>query len=149
MGTRADFYIDNMGDMTWLGSIYRDGQPWNIPIVLLAQVNPAMFAEQLDEYFETVDNADHKWPWPWEDSQLTDYSYILDCEQGKVVGYTMQDKMIFDPLKVSVGEDLSRSKIANAVPNFPKLGVGYGQKSSKTLQGIRKLFKLPKFSLRS
>lgn len=149
MGTRADFYIDNMGDMTWLGSIFRNGQPWNIPIVLLAQVNPTMFTEQLYEFFELVEHQDHKWPWLWEDSRLTDFSYMLDCERGKVVGFTMQDKLIFDPLKVSVGEDLSRAKIASAVPNFPKLGVGYGPKSAKTLQGIRKLFKLPKLPFRS
>ena len=149
MGTRADFYIDNRGDMTWLASMFRDGHPWNLPIVLLAQVEPTMFTEQLYEYLETVDHQDHKWPWPWEDSQLTDYSYMLDCERGQVVGYTMREKMIVDPLKVSVGEDLNNSKIANATPNFPKLGVGYGPKSSKTLQGIRKLFKLPKFSFRS
>ena len=137
MGTRADFYIDNVEGMTWLGSIFRDGQPWNIPIVVLVQVNPTMFTEKLHEYFDIADHQDREWPWPWEDSQLTDYSYILDCERGQVVGYTMQEKMIFDPLKVGVGEDLSSAKIANAVPNFPRLGVGYGSKSSKTLQGIR------------
>jgi hypothetical protein len=142
MGSRADFYIDNGGDMTWLGSMFKDGHPWNIPIVLLAQVNPTMFTEQLYEYFDTVEHVDHKWPWPWEDSRMTDYSYILDCERGQVVAFTMQEKMIFDPLKVGVGEDLNSAKVANAIPNFPKLGVGYGPKSPKVIQGIRKLFKL-------
>ncbi len=64
---------------------------------------------------------------------MTDYSYILDCEKGKVVGYSAKDKMIFDPIKIGVGEDLYTSKIANAIPNFPRLGVRYGSKSSKPL----------------
>ena len=142
MGTKADFYIDNIGDMTWLGSIYTRGEPWHIPIKLLAEINPTMFAEELSNFLETVRHDDYKWPWHWEDSQMTDYSYMLDCERGKVIGYSMKDKMIFDPLKVVVGEDLNGSKIANAIPNFPKLGVKHGPASSKPLQGIRNLFKL-------
>lgn len=144
MGTRADFYIDNRGDMTWLASMFKDAHPWNIPVVVLAQVHPAMFAENLFDWLDKsgVDYQDTKWPWPWEDSQLTDYSYIMDDERGKVIAYSMRDKIIFDPLKVSVGEDLKSSKIASAVPNFPRLGVGYGPKSSKVIQRVRKLFKL-------
>ena len=66
----------------------------------------------------------------------------MDDERGKVVAYSMKEKMIFDPLKVGVGEDLKSAKIASAIPNFPRLGVGYGPKSPKALQRIRKLFKL-------
>lgn len=144
MGTRADFYIDNKGDMTWLASMFKNAQPWNIPVIVLAQVNPTMFSEQLFDYLEESGKGyqDTKWPWPWEDSQMTDYSYIMDCEIGKVVAFSMKEKIIFDPLKVSVGEDLKTAKIANAVPNFPKLGVGYGPESSKAIQRIRKLFEL-------
>jgi hypothetical protein len=144
MGTRADFYIDNRGDMTWLASMFKDAHPWNIPLVILAQVNPTMFTEQLFDWLEesSINHQDTKWPWPWEDSRLTDYSYIMDDERGKVVAYSMKEKMIFDPLKVGVGEDLKSAKIASAIPNFPRLGVGYGPKSPKALQRIRKLFKL-------
>lgn len=151
MGTRADFYIDNRGDMTWLASMFKDAHPWNIPLVVLVQVNPTMFAEHLFEWLDAskVDYQDTEWPWPWEDSQLTDYSYILDDERGKVLAYSMQDKIIFDPLKISAGEDLKSAKIASAVPNFPKLGVGYGPKSKKSIQTIRKLFKLSKLPFRS
>jgi len=108
MGTRADFYIDDLGDMTWIASIYRNGQPWNIPLELLAQVNQVMFTEELYWFLEKVrdDYAGNRtWPWPWEDSRMTDFSYILDCEKGK----------------------------ANAIPNFPRLGVKHGSKSSKPL----------------
>jgi hypothetical protein len=149
MGTRADFYIDNKGDMTWMGSIYNDGEPWHMPITLLAQINPVMFAEQLSEFLEKIRHTDQMWPWTWEDSRSTDYSYILDCERGRVVGFSSSDKMIFDPLRVTVGEDLNSSKIANAIPNFPKLGDGNGSKSSKPLQRIRDIFKLQKFPFRS
>ena len=142
MGTKADFYIDNRGDMIWMGSIYEQGEPWHMPIPLLAQVNPTMFSEQLSEFLERIKHMDQNWPWNWEDSRTTDYSYILDCERGQVIGYSSSVRLIFDPLKVTVGEDLETSKIANAIPNFPKLGDGHGQKSSKALQGIRKLFKL-------
>jgi len=150
MGTRADFYIDNMGDMTWLASIFKDGHPWNIPLVILAQVDPTMFSEQLFDwmYASEVEYQDDKWPWPWEDSQLTDYSYIMDCERGKVIAYNMREKMIFEPMQVGVGTDLKTAKIASAIPNFPKMGVGYGPESSKTLQRVRKLFKLPKLPFR-
>jgi len=136
MGTRADFYIDDLGDMTWIASIYRNGQPWNIPLELLAQVNQVMFTEELYWFLEKVkDNyaSNRTWPWHWEDSRMTDFSYILDCEKGKVVGYSAKDKMIFDPIKVGAGEDLNSAKIANAIPNFPRLGVKHGSKSSKPL----------------
>jgi hypothetical protein len=151
MGTRADFYVDNRGDMTWLASMFKDAHPWNIPIIVLAQVNPTMFAEHLFDWLDesAIDYQDTEWPWPWEDSRLTDYSYIMDDERGKVVAYSMKEKIIFDPLIVSVGEDLKTAKIASAVPNFPRLGVGYGPESSKAIQRIRKLFKLPKLPSRS
>lgn len=121
MGSKADFYIDNDGELEWVCSISEKGEPCNIPVTILTQLNEVMFKEYLDDYFSRKE--DRRWPWLWEDSKMTDYSYIMDCKLGKVIGFCASEKIIFDPLKVVAGEDLNTSKIANAIPNFPKLGV--------------------------
>ncbi len=74
MGVKGDFYIEDEGQWKWIGSVSENGEPWHMPIVLLAQVNPIMFEEKLDEYFKTLrKHYEHVWPWDWDDSQLTDY----------------------------------------------------------------------------
>jgi len=138
MGTRADFYI-GIRKPEWIGSITQDGHPWNIACKILIQVNKTMYEENVNEFLEMKNGIIHfrqgkndKWPWSWEDSQLTDYSYFFSEQYGKVYAYSMREKIMFNPLKVMQGEDLKTSAIA-IVPNFPKMGVTYGSKITAAL----------------
>lgn len=83
MGTRADFYVGRGADAVWLGSVAYDGYPdgfrrW--PDLFKAEVQEdwtervrAMLKERRD-----ATTPDHGWPWPWEDSNTTDYAYAFD-----------------------------------------------------------------------
>jgi len=121
MGTRADFYI-GVRDPKYIGSLSQDGHPWNIACKILVQVNNTMFEETVIEFLEMKPTGTvEKWLWPWEDSQLTDYSYFFSLAYGKVFAYSMRDKIMFEPLKVMQGDDLN-SAILMIKPTFPKMG---------------------------
>ncbi len=123
MGIRADFYVKDKDGMSWIGSLVRDGHPWNIDLDILIVTNQTLFETLVRTFLITrVDSEWKVWPWPWPDSLMTDYSYIFDEEQGKVVAYMMTAKILFDPVKIVQGEDLNAAEIPGA-PNFPKLGV--------------------------
>lgn len=78
MGTRADFY-DSSGDKPqWLASIAWDGYPEGIKDEVLAAETPEEFREKLTEFLSERDDVtlpERGWPWPWEDSNTTDYAY--------------------------------------------------------------------------
>ena len=133
MGTRADFYI-GLREPKCVGSLSQDGHPWNIPCKILIQVNKTMYEETIIEYLKItpggmIGRKRNDWPWPWPDSQMTDYSYFLSLTYGKVYAYTMQDKIMFDPLKIMQGEDLNSARV-DITPTFPIMGADiYGPKS--------------------
>jgi len=136
MGTRADFYI-GIRDPKWIGSISKDGFPWNIPCKILIQNNSVIYEELIVNYLAMKDgiipSVGHTWPWPWEDSQLTDYSYYFANQSGEVYAYSMEAKIMFSPLKIMQGEDLYRAQALMSLPNFPKMGVGYGPNATKAV----------------
>jgi hypothetical protein len=108
MGTRADFYIGRGKDAEWLGSTAWDGNPSGIDITtnkpdptwpkslgeapkmhedwpagesLLESTTEEQFRDRLPRYFANRDDVtlpEHGWPWPWQDSQTTDYAYAFD-----------------------------------------------------------------------
>ena len=129
MGTRADFYV-GVRDPKWIGSISRDGNPWHIPCKILIQVNETMYEETVIEWLQInpTGNVD-QWLWPWEDSQLTDYSYFFSRAYGKVYAYTMNHKLMFDPLRIMQGDDLSSARVMIS-PTFPKMGVEHGSETT-------------------
>ena len=127
MGTRADFYV-GIREPEYVGSLTQDGHPWNIDLHVLIQVNPVEYEEVVHELIERKNGVD-KWSWPWEDSQLTDYSYFLSKAYGKVFAYSMKEKIMFDPLKIAQGEDLNTAKVDIDV-TFPKMGRAYGPKAA-------------------
>lgn len=135
MGTRADFYIGE-DKPKWIGSIFKDGHPWNIPAEILIQTNETMFEELVIDFINknngVINQYGRNWPWPWESSELTDYSYILSDSLNKVVAFTMESKQVFDPLKIVQGEDLQSAKITKTII-FPMMGVGYGPNTAKTV----------------
>lgn len=123
MGTRADFYVKTKDGMAWIGSLVRDGQPWNIDLDILILINQTLFETLVKTFLITkVDSEWKVWPWPWPDSLMTDYSYIFDTEKEKVIAYSAVEKMYFDPVKIVQGDDLNTAEIAGT-PEFPKLGV--------------------------
>lgn len=85
MGTRADFYVGRGKDAEWLGSIAWDGYPQGIAKALLKSKDEAEYRGALTAFFakrEDVTLPERGWPWPWENSQTTDYAYAFDG--GKV-----------------------------------------------------------------
>ncbi len=100
MGTRADFYVGVGKDAEWLGSIAWDGyeieeaDDVKTPAhrVRRAQTE-ADYRAAVQAFLESRDDATYPkdgWPWPWEDSNITDYAYAFvdgevkwfnDCEQ--------------------------------------------------------------------
>ena len=84
MGTRADFYIGRGIDAKWLGSQAWDGYPEGITDSLLEAKTEEAFRKELTDHFERrkdVTLAEGGWPWPWEDSKTTDFSYAFDGGQ--------------------------------------------------------------------
>jgi hypothetical protein len=107
MGTRADFYVGRGKDAEWLGSIAWDGYPSGISLTgiekdsfgvethsdfpegqhLFDSTTKEEFASRLAQFFQNrtdVTLPSMGWPWPWEDSHLTDYTYAFD--NGVVYG---------------------------------------------------------------
>lgn len=76
MGTRADFYIAHEDELEWLGSIAWDGD--EIENVSQAE-SEADYRIKLAAFFASRDDATlpvSGWPWPWNDSRLTDCAYV-------------------------------------------------------------------------
>ena len=79
MGTRADFYIGEGKDAEWLGSVAWDGYEWDED-----KDSSVASAKSEDDFRAAVKGLESRddftsieqgWPWPWDDSQTTDYAY--------------------------------------------------------------------------
>ena len=53
MGTRADFYV-GIKEPRWIGSLYKDGVPWNIPCKILIQKSVIMYEEAVVEHLMLI-----------------------------------------------------------------------------------------------
>lgn len=87
MGTRADFYVGRGEQAEWLGSIAWDGYPDGVDKVVLRAKSEPAYRRALSRFFEDrtdVTLPEQGWPWPWDNSQTTDYAYAFDG--GKVYG---------------------------------------------------------------
>ena len=105
MGTRADFYIGNGADAKWIGSIGWDGYPEGIDNAVLSAKTVETFREALAHFFagrDDVSSPDHGWPWPWDNSQKTDFAYCFI--DGKVEAYDFGHGP-FDPLLEYTSEE--------------------------------------------
>jgi len=135
MGTRADFYV-GIREPRWIGSLYKDGFPWHIPYEILIQRNATTYEEEVIDFLlknkGIIPSIGDSWPWPWEDSQLTDYSYIFANQSGIVYAYSMTEKIIFNPLKIVQGDDLNQARVIIPI-KFPQMGVGYGPNAAKAI----------------
>jgi len=78
MGTRADFYIGIDKNAKWLGSIAWDGYPEGIDEAVLQATTEDEFLVALVNFAEGRNDwtkPEMGWPWPWDDSNTTDYAY--------------------------------------------------------------------------
>lgn len=81
MGTRADFYVGRGKDAEWIGSIAWDGYPSGITAVVLDAVDEHSYRTAVSDFLQGRRDATYPnegWPWPWEDSQTTDYAYAFE-----------------------------------------------------------------------
>lgn len=133
MGTRADFYVRNENaepKMQWLGSIAWDG--YSVDDSILKATTEEDFKSALQKFLADRDDATHPetgWPWPWNDSRTTDYSYIF--ENGKVMasnfGYPL-----YDPIAEhqDEGEDDDEPKMENYFPDMKNVqNITFGKRS--------------------
>jgi hypothetical protein len=83
MGTRADFYVGVGSEAEWLGSIAWDGDPEGIPPSIKRARGDADYRAAVERFLGARDDATKPadgWPWPWDDSALTDYAYAFTTD---------------------------------------------------------------------
>jgi hypothetical protein len=133
MGTRADFYVRKEKQMEWVASKSFDGYPGGIDKDVLSANTEKDFRDKLQEFLAQQDDVTYPsdgWPWPWDDSRTTDYSYIF--EKDKVMasnfGYPL-----FDP-NVESDQDDDESKMDEYFPNMKDIkNVAFGKRSGMTI----------------
>lgn len=80
MGTKADFYIGRGKAAEWLGSIGNDGFPLSIHKSVLNCTEEEDFRFYVHKFLRENDGifATEGWPWVWDDSCTSDFSYAFD-----------------------------------------------------------------------
>lgn len=82
MGTRSDYYVGRGENAEWLGSLCWDGFPDSHAKPLAEITDEATYRAKVAEILEAEkDQATLPamgWPWPWDDSQTTDFAYAFD-----------------------------------------------------------------------
>lgn len=134
MGTRADFYVGRGESAEWLGSIAWDGNPSGIPSVIRIANREDEYRAGVADFLSGREDAtkpENGWPWPWDDGQLTDYSYAFD--EGRVwatnYGYGWFKAAEPEP---DVVENENTPKVA--FPNMKeRKNVTYGKRSGVTI----------------
>jgi hypothetical protein len=140
MGTRADFYIRKEGKMKWLGSQGLDGYPEGIDDKVLQATTEAEFELSVNEYLRNRNDATFPkdgWPWPWNDSRTTDFSYIF--EDGKVMASNFGYKL-FDPLIISEddGDDDDDVKLEGYFPDMKNIqNIAYDKRSGAIFLSVK------------
>lgn len=111
MGTRADFYVGRGKSAEWIGSIAWDGYPEGIPQPLLMTKTEEVFRGLVTDFFKGREDAtlpEMGWPWPWENSHLTDFAYAFD---GDKVWASCFGGGWFDPLLPREDEPDGKAKV--------------------------------------
>ena len=124
---RGDFYIGQGPESNWIGSIEREAFPQNIPLDILICINPIMYEELVVEFITEMNGIiktnGQGWPWPWEDSTLTDYSYIFELAVDKVLA-SRYGGDLFDPIVIVQGEDMNNAYTGFGPPVFRNMIMG-------------------------
>lgn len=93
MGTRADFYVVQNSiekpytKFEWLGSVGMDGYPDAFLAMedIKDEGNFRKFLAADVGWTKVYTEPSQGWPWPWDDSNLTDYTYAFDSTEGTVI----------------------------------------------------------------
>jgi hypothetical protein len=121
MGTRADFYVGRGEGAEWLGSVAWDGYPEGFDTAgLLTASTEAEFRQLVAQEIAGRDDGTTPamgWPWPWDNSQTTDYAYAFDGGEvwGSYFGHDWFDASEPQPdsdsgAKTAVFPDMSARK---------------------------------------
>jgi hypothetical protein len=106
MGTRADFYVGRGANAEWIGSIAYDGYVDGPVSGILSVASSEDVWRQLvhDGVSKRSDGTlpEQGWPWPWENSHTTDWSYTFD--DGRVWA-SMWGREWFDALGCVPSDD--------------------------------------------
>lgn len=81
MGSKADFYVGRGDGAEWLGSIEWDGMPVGIPEAIRTAGTEQDFRDAVHVFLGRRPDAhlpDKGWPWKWDKSLSTNYSYAFD-----------------------------------------------------------------------
>lgn len=123
MPSKADFYTGIGDDAEWIGSVMINGSPWHVPLEILIQVNKSTYEEAAIDFIAFLNGYLHdrgeKWPHPWCDSRMTDYSYLFDHRQEKVVMFQSGTSILVDPVKIVQGYAMEESIVYYGTPTFP------------------------------
>jgi len=113
---KADFYVGLNEESQYLGTIFRYGSPWHMPMMILLSSNEEEYREGVNLYLENEElMPQHEWPHLWPDSRGTDYSYFF--YEGRVYCSNMGGEL-FDPIEIIRGGTLEESCIGD-LPRFP------------------------------
>lgn len=89
MGTRADFYVGTLTrPKAWkyLGSIPYDGYPAGEPAILIVPRTVEGFLGAVKRIRKKFgQTARPSWPWAYEDSTSTDYTYLWEIKKKAVL----------------------------------------------------------------
>jgi hypothetical protein len=143
MGTRADFYIGKGKDAEWIGSIAWDGYPEGIDKSILQAHDESYYRQVVDMFLKQRDDSTFPldgWPWPWEDSRTTDYSYAFD--KNKVYASCFGHEW-FDPLDPPEPENEDdEPEISGEKIEFPDMSKEanptLGKRSGLMIFGVRR-----------
>jgi hypothetical protein len=134
MGTRADFYVGRGKEAEWLGSIALDGYPGGIDKVILRARKESDFRKAVKEFLSGRDDGTFPkqgWPWPWEDSNTTDYAYAF--HKGKVYGSCFGSEW-FSCYPLREKQDDDSSSRGQEFPNMKsKMALTFGKRSGLIL----------------
>ncbi len=113
MGTRADFYVGRGKEAEWLGSIAWDGYPEGLdaPHLLAATAEPH-YRHEVERFLAKRNDATlptDGWPWPWDDSNTTDYAYAFD--DGKVWAWSHRWFLAKDHAPDPEDDDVAESAV--------------------------------------
>ena len=87
MGTRADFYVGKGKDAEWLGSIAYGAYPGNELVLVTTCITEPAYRDAVRALLARREDAttpEMGWPWPWDNSQGTDYAYCFNGSRVEV-----------------------------------------------------------------
>ena len=87
MPSRADFYVGRGTEAEWVGSLAWDAYPDGLPDKIRQATDEQDFRERVGALLNgRADSTtpEEGWPWTWDDSHKTEYSYAFDAKKGKV-----------------------------------------------------------------